>query len=478
VTTDEVQDILESAGKIFTCLKIDEVNNLGSARIRIRSLFAALAERKKKGITAHTPQPRPDRVTFTKDMKNNHTIICPQMAPIHFGLVKVAFEAAGYKIDMMPAIDKEAVDIGLKYVNNDTCYPAIIVVGQLLKALKSGKYDLNNTSAIMSQTGGGCRASNYIGFIRRALRKAGMEQVPVISASAGGIEKNPGWKYKLSTIKRAVKALIYGDLLMRVLYAVRPYEAVAGSADQLFEYWYEVAKDDLAKGGAGSFKNNCYAIVEAFDNLPTLDIVKPKVGVVGEILVKFHPTANNDIVTLIENEGAEAVVPDLLDFFLYGFYNAKFKRDHLGGSGLVKTITSAATAAVEAVRKHMVAALEKSKRFHGPKPIGELAEMAAPLLSMGNQSGEGWFLTAEMVELIKQGAPKINGTQPCACRPNHVTGKGMIKELKRQDPLSNIVAIDYDPGASEVNQLNRIKLMLAQATRTAPALREQVISNK
>jgi len=465
VSTDEVQDILEAAGKIYTCLKIDEVNNLGSARIRIRSLFAALEERKKKGIEPHEPKPRPARVIFTKDMRSKHTILCPQMSPIHFGLVKEAFNASGYNIVMMPDIDKEAVDIGLRYVNNDTCYPAIIVVGQLLKALQSGEYDLNNVSVVMSQTGGGCRASNYIAFIRRAFRKAGFEHVPVISASPSGIEKNPGWTYSVSSLKKAVKALIYGDLFMRILYATRPYEEVPGSANALYDHWYEIAKTDIRSGNSRSFKENCYKIVRDFDNLPLLAVVKPKVGVVGEILVKYHPTANNDIVTLIENEGAEAVVPDLLDFFLYGFYNAVFKHEHLGYSRFGRAVYSAATAAMERHRRHMVDALEKSRRFHGPKPIEYLAQISAPILSMGNQSGEGWFLTAEMMELLHTGVPNIICTQPFACLPNHVTGKGMIKELKRHYPDANIVPIDYDPGASEVNQLNRIKLMLAQAQR-------------
>ena len=469
VSTDEVQDILEAAGKIYTCLKIDEVNNLGSARIRIRSLFAALEERKKKGIKSHAPKPRPSRVIFTKDMRQRHTILAPQMAPIHFGLLKEAFCATGYNIVMMPAIDKEAVDIGLRYVNNDTCYPAIIVVGQLLKALQSGDYDLNNISVIMSQTGGGCRASNYIAFIRRAFRKAGLSHVPVISASTSGLEKNPGWTYSVSTVKKAVQALIYGDLFTRVLYATRPYEAAAGSADALYDFWYEIAKADMHNGNSKSFKENCYKIVRDFDNLPLLAVIKPKVGVVGEILVKYHPTANNDIVTLIENEGGEAVVPDLLDFFLYGFYNSVFQHEHLGGSRLKRTVLGVATTAMERSRRHMVAALEQSRRFHGPKPIDYLARLAEPLLSIGNQSGEGWFLTAEMMELLHTGVPNIICTQPFACLPNHVTGKGMIKELKRHYPEANIVAIDYDPGASEVNQLNRIKLMLAQAERNLEA---------
>jgi len=465
VSTDEVQDILEAAGKIYTCLKIDEVNNLGSARIRIRSLFAALEERKKKGIVPHPPKPRPKRAIFTKDMRSKHTILCPQMSPMHFDLVREAFNASGYNIVMMPDIDKEAVDIGLRYVNNDTCYPAIIVVGQLLKALQSGKYDLDNVSVVMSQTGGGCRASNYIAFIRRAFRKAGLAHVPVISASTSGLEKNPGWTYSFSSIKKAVKALIYGDLFMRVLYATRPYEALAGSADALYAYWNEAVKADVRNGNTKSFKEICEKIVHDFDNLELLAVVKPKVGVVGEILVKYHPTANNDIVNLIESEGAEAVVPDLLDFFLYTFYNFNFKHEHLGGSRLTKMAYNMGEAFVERSRKHMVAALEKSRRFHGPKPIDQLAKMSAPILSMGNQSGEGWFLTAEMMELLHMGVPNIICTQPFACLPNHVTGKGMIKELKRHYPQANIVAIDYDPGASEVNQLNRIKLMLAQAER-------------
>ena len=463
VTTDEVQDILENVGKIYTCLKIDEVNNLGSARIRIRSLFAALEERKKQGITPEPPKPKEARVVFTKDMKKNHTILCPQMSPIHFGLLEEALRSAGYNLVMMPAMDKEAVDIGLRYVNNDACYPAIIVAGQLLKALQSGEYDLDNTSVIMSQTGGGCRASNYVGFIRRALRKAGMSNVPVIAASTGGYEKHPGWTYSLSMLTGIIKSLIYGDLLMRLVFATRPYEAEAGSANALYDRWYAETKLDLSRGGK-DFKKNCKKIVEDFENLSVLDIPKPKVGVVGEILVKFHPTANNDVVTLLENEGAEAVVPDLTDFFLYSFFGSTFSYQHLGGSRRKKLIFDLIIKLIERYRKPAKSALENS-RFSSPIKIQELAELASPLLSLGNQTGEGWLLTAEMVELIHMGAANVICTQPFACLPNHVTGKGMIKEIKRQYPEANIVPIDYDPGASEVNQLNRIKLMLSGANK-------------
>ncbi|MCL2415481.1 MAG: acyl-CoA dehydratase activase-related protein, partial [Defluviitaleaceae bacterium] len=462
VTADEVCDILEASGKIYTLLKIDEVNNLGSARIRIRSLFAALEERRKKGILPTIAPKKQDRIIFTKEMAKKHTILCPQMAPIHFDLVSTAFNASGYRIVMLPAIDRESIDIGLRFVNNDACYPALIVVGQLLRALQSGEYDLNNTSVIMSQTGGGCRASNYVGFIRRALKKAGMPQIPVVSASASGLEKNPGWQYSGKLINRAIQALVYGDLLMRVLYATRPYEAVAGSANALFEKWNEKCKEGLEK--AGDFGKNCREIVRDFDALPLVEEkTKPKVGVVGEILVKFHPTANNDVVELLEVEGAEAVVPDLTDFFLYSFFNSTFKHKHLGGKRSARLITDIGIAGVEFYRRHMRKALNKSQRFHPPKRIQELADMASPILSLGNQTGEGWFLTAEMAELLHSGVDNIVCTQPFACLPNHVTGKGMIKELKRHYPQANIVAIDYDPGASEVNQLNRIKLMLAQA---------------
>ena len=465
VTTEEVQEILEDANKIYTCLKIDEVNNLGSARIRIRSLFAALEERKKQGITIQKPKPRTSRVIFTKDMKKRHTILCPQMSPIHFGLLAEAFNSAGYNAVVMPAIDKEVLDIGLRYVNNETCYPAIIVVGQFLKALQSGEFDVNNVSVIMSQTGGACRASNYMGVIRRALRKAGMPQIPVISAAAKPYEQHPGWRLPLKAVDRAVKALIYGDLLMRVLYAVRPYEAEKGSANALFDRWYEKLKVDLVNGGRGVYKENCWQIVADFDKLPILDIKKPKVGIVGEIFVKYNPTANNDLVALLENEGAEAVVPDLLDFFLFCFMDEKYKYKHMGGSWFSKVVASLGIRVVEFYRRHMKAALNNSKRFIAPKTIYELADMASPILSLGNNGGEGWFLTAEMLELIHTGAPNIVCAQPFACLPNHVTGKGMIKELKRRYPLTNIVPLDYDPGASEVGHLNRIKLMLAQAHR-------------
>ena len=316
VTTDQVSEIISSKGKIYTVLKIDEGNNLGAAKIRIRSLKAAMDERKRKNYKPVEEKIVYKNPVFTAEMRKNHTILAPQMSPIHFDLIETATRAAGYNIDVLPSMDMKAVDEGLKYVNNDACYPSIIVVGQMIEALKSGKYDVNNTSVIMSQTGGGCRATNYIGFLKMALKQAGFEQVPVISLNAVGLEEQPGFKITAKLLHKAIMALVYGDLFMRVLYRTRPYEKFKGSANELHKKWNERAKSNLINGSKREFNKNIKEIISDFDNLPLLNIKKPKVGVVGEILVKFHPTANNDIVGILENEGAEAVVPDLIRFLL------------------------------------------------------------------------------------------------------------------------------------------------------------------
>ena len=463
VTTDEVKDILVAAGKIYTTLKIDEVSNLGAARIRVRSLIAAIEDRKEKNIKPREGDASLKRVIFTKEMKKNYTVICPQMAPLHFDVLEAAMKACGFNIVMMPAADPGSVDYGLKYVNNDACYPALIVVGQMMKALKSGDYDLNKTALLITQTGGGCRATNYIGFIRKALKNAGMEQIPVVSVSAQGLEKNPGLKFTPKLLNHMVQAFVYGDLFMRVLYRTRPYEAVKGSANALYDKWNEKVKKDIAKADIGTFKQNLRDIVKEFDDLELLDIVKPRVGVVGEILVKYHPLANNDIVGLLEREGAEAVVPDILGFGHYSAYNSVQKEKYLGGSSKARTFSGIAIKALEYYQKPMIEALKASKRFDAPVNIETLGEYAEPIVSLCNQTGEGWFLTGEMMELIHTGVNNIVCTQPFGCLPNHVVGKGVIKEIRRRYPLANIVAVDYDPGASEVNQLNRIRLMLASA---------------
>lgn len=463
VTTDQVEEILNSCDKIYTVLKIDEIDNLGAARIRIRSLKAAVDERDKNNFSPVKREYSCKKVLFTKEMKKAHTILAPQMSPIHFQFLEEAFKASGYNLEVLPSVDKEAIDEGLKYVNNDACYPSIIVVGQLMKAIKSGKYDIDNTSLIITQTAGGCRATNYIAFIRKALKDAGLSHVPVISLNFAGLEKNPGFKYTPGLINKLLMALIYGDLLMNVLYRVRPYEKIKGSANLLYNTWVEKCKESVSNGRHKEFNKNIYNIVRDFDELKITDEKKPKVGLVGEILVKYHPTANNDIVDIIEKEGAEAVVPDLVGFLLYSAYCADFKYSHLSGKKLNAMINNGAIKLIEYYRRHMKKALSKSKRFHPPVAIEELGRLATDVLSLGNQTGEGWFLTAEMIELILSGAQNIVCMQPFACLPNHVTGKGMIKELKRRYPSANIVAVDYDPGASEVNQINRIKLMLSTA---------------
>ena len=466
VTTDGVADILNASNKIYTVLKIDEVNSLGAARIRIRSLLSAVNDRARKGVKPHVTSSAHHRVVFTKEMKKEYTILAPQMSPIHFQFLEPALRSEGLKVVVLPNDNRRAVDVGLKYVNNDACYPSLMVVGQLMDALLSGEYDLNRTAVAITQTGGGCRATNYIGFIRRALKKAGMEQVPVISISSAGLEKNPGMKYTPSVISKVLQSLIYGDVFMRVLYATRPYEVTPGSANALHDKWAEACKKSIVNGKWKEFKKNIRGIVHDFDTLPLIEgLVKPKVGVVGEILVKFLPAANNYLVDLLEAEGAEAVVPDMLDFFMYGSYDATYKAQYLGKSKMEAKINRMAISFLEYCRKEARLALRESKRFHEMPTIYELADYAAPIVSIGNQTGEGWFLTGEMVELIKSGAQNIVCTQPFACLPNHIVGKGVIKELRRRYPESNIVAVDYDPGASEVNQLNRIKLMLSTANK-------------
>ncbi|MCC8060799.1 MAG: 2-hydroxyacyl-CoA dehydratase [Clostridiales bacterium] len=467
VTTDQVHDILSDAGKIYTVLKIDEVNNLGAARIRVRSLIAALRVREQKHYSHRVVSSAYNRVLFTKEMKQDYTLLCPQMSPIHFELLEPAIRAFGYHIEVLQNDNRSAIDTGLQFVNNDACYPSLIVIGQIMQALLSGKYDLDHTAVLMSQTGGGCRASNYIGFIRRALERTGMSQVPVISVNANGMETNPGFTFTPGLLAKAAQAIVYGDVFMRVLYATRPYEKVAGTANALHDKWRKRCVAALSKRQMGmvEFGRNLRGIIRDFDALPRTGAVKPKVGIVGEILVKFSPLANNHIVDLLEREGAEAVMPDLLDFLLYSFYNSNFKADHLGGSRKTATLCNMGISLLEYFRRVARKELERSQHFTPPSHIRDLAGMAKNFVSLGNQTGEGWFLTGEMLELIHSGVANIVCTQPFGCLPNHIVGKGVIKELRRAHPEANIIAVDYDPGASEVNQLNRIKLMLATAQK-------------
>lgn len=468
VTTDCVNDILSNSGKIYTCLKIDEVNNLGAARIRIRSLLAAIRVREKHNIKREIKPTNYNRTIFTEEMRKNYTILCPQMSPIHFDIIAPAFRSSGYNLEVLGNDNRDAVNTGLRFVNNDACYPSLLVVGQIMDAVLSGKYDMSKTAILMSQTGGGCRASNYIGFIRRALEKAGYPDVPVISINLASLEKNPGFKFTPALVQKGLYGLVFGDIFLRCLYRMRPYEAVPGSANALHEKWKEKCIAFLSQDKMLShrtYKKMCRGIIRDFDNLPILDIQKPRVGIVGEILAKFAPAANNFLVDLLESEGAEAVVPDLLDFFLYCFYNANFKHEKLGMSKKSAIYCNMGIKGLEWLRSAARDEFEKSKHFIPPARIEETAAHAEHIVSPGNQTGEGWFLTGEMIELIETGTPNIVCTQPFACLPNHIVGKGVIKELRHQYPLANIVAIDYDPGASEVNQLNRIKLMLSTAQK-------------
>ena len=468
VTTDQVSDILTGSGKIYTCLKIDEVNNLGAARIRIRSLISAIKVREAKQQHREIKDAAHHRVVFTEEMRKEYTIIAPQMSPIHFDIIGPAFEASGYHFAILGNDNRHAVDVGLKYVNNDACYPSLMVVGQVMDAVLSGKYDTDKLAIMMTQTGGGCRATNYIAFIRRALEKAGYSHIPVISLNLSGLESNPGFKITLKSFIRIAYAGVFGDILMRCVYRMRPYELEKGKVNEIHQKWVKICSEFVSSKKLPShrkFKSYCRQMIEEFDLIPINEERKPRVGVVGEILVKFAPAANNYLVDLLEAEGAEAVVPDLIDFLLYCFYNQLYKAEHLGTSQKTARTSKLGIWAVEKLRGTAHKAFEKSTHFDPPASIYETAKNAAEIVSLGNQTGEGWFLTGEMLELIHSGTENIVCTQPFACLPNHIVGKGVIKEIRKHYPKANIVAIDYDPGASEVNQLNRIKLMLSTANK-------------
>ena len=393
-----------------------------------------------------------------------YTILAPQMSPIHFDFLDPVFSKHGYNLKVLDNDNRSAIDMGLKFVNNDACFPSITVVGQFMDAVLSGKYDTNKLALMMTQTGGCCRASNYVSFIRRALDKAGLSHIPVISLNANGMEKNPGFKTPPALLSDAFHGIVYGDLFMRCLYRTRPYEAVPGSANALHIKWRDICIENITGKKKYSHKELCHKIVEEFDNLPLIEgLVKPRVGIVGEILVKYMPLANNHLVELLEKEGAEAVVPDLMDFMNYSLYNTVYKVKYLGDKKMSGAIATAGLKIIKMLRRPAIEALEKSKRFEAPVSIEEIGELTKPILSLGNQYGEGWFLAGEMAELLTSGTPNIVCIQPFACLPNHVVGKGVINVLKKMYPQANIAAVDYDPGASEVNQLNRIKLMLTAA---------------
>ena len=463
VTTDQVQEILSNYGKVHTLLKIDEVSNMGAVRIRIRSLLAALQDKKKavKKIVKDKIEYRKN--LFTKKMKEEYTILAPQMSPIHFGLLKDAFGAEGYRLEVLEET-KEALNTGLQFVNNDACYPSILVIGELISALKSGKYNIHKTAVLISQTGGSCRATNYIGFLKKALRDSGFANVPVLSLNSMGYEAQEGFKITFKLAHKVLMAVSYGDILMKLLYHVRPYEKIKGITNKTFEKWYEDVRENIRNGKLLQFKKNLDNIVKDFSEIAVTAEQKIKVGVVGEILVKFSPFANNHIIDFIESEGGEARTSSLMSFVNYCIYSDKFIQERFYGK-LAGIKAKAALAVTGFYTGFVNRALSRSERFKQEDFIGKIADKTSKYISIGHQSGEGWFLLGEMIELIEYGVPNIVCVQPFGCLPNHITGKGMIKKLKEEYSHSNIVSIDYDPAYSEVNQINRIKLMLSVAKK-------------
>ena len=479
VTTDQVQELIEAADDVYTVLKIDEVSNLGAARIRLRSLAAAVAERPSatlgSSVEIDTSEARP-YPQFTKESRRTHTVYVPQMAPIHFRMITPVLRRAGYRVEVLETATPADVELGLKYVHNDACYPAIMVIGQLINKFATGGADPDHSAVAITQTGGMCRATNYAGMLRRGLADAGYPQVPVAALSTQGLESIPGFRLTPALAHRAIQAVVIGDLLQNVLLRVRPYEREEGSATALYHRWDALAQEFFEHGGWSptlrrriGYSWLVRRIVAEFDALPLLDIPrKPRVGVVGEILVKYHPDANNNVVGVIEEEGCEAVLPGLLGFFLQSMETRDWRYEHLGIGRRGRWLKGTGLWIVDQYERVARTALARTNgKFDVPDNVHDLAERAGEVISLGTHAGEGWLLVGEMLELIEQGAPNIICAQPFACLPNHVVGRGMFKELRRLHPEANVVSIDYDPGASEVNQLNRIKLMIATAHKVA-----------
>jgi predicted nucleotide-binding protein (sugar kinase/HSP70/actin superfamily) len=423
------------------------------------------------------------KVRYTKAMRKDYTIVAPQMSPIHMSLIESVIRSGGYKFDILKVASRDDVELGLKYVNNDACYPAIMVIGQLVDSIVQGKYDPDKVALAITQTGGMCRATNYFGLIRKALADAGYPQIPVIAISTQGLEDNPGFIVTPVLLHRAIKALIIGDLLLKCLMRVRPYEAQPGSADALYRQWDTIVRETIehhgystsAKAAVGKkylpYQTLLKEIVKSFDALPLKQMQrKPRVGVVGEILVKYHPDANNHLVDVIESQDCEAVVPGMMEFMTTGPYISDWKEHYLGKGGS-KTGYAVMRWGLDRYMNPVRRAIDLAHgKFTQDAPMPELVKMAADVTSIGVQAGEGWLLTGEILELIASGCPNVVCAQPFACLPNHVTGRGMFGKIRRLHPEANIVSIDYDPGASEANQLNRIKLMIAAAKKAQQKL--------
>lgn len=404
------------------------------------------------------------RLLFTEEMKKEYTILIPQLLPVHFKIMRKIFESKGYNCVTLEGTFDEVIDLGLKYVHNDTCYPAILSIGQLLTAVNSGKYDTNKLALMMTQTGGGCRASNYIHLLRKALKNAGLEHIPVISLNLSGFEKNPGFKITFDFGVKMAYAMVYGDLIVHLANQTRPYEMNKGETDKLVDTWVNHLATEFENGVKMSRKSvlkRMDDICSDFSKIEVAEKNKPRVGIVGEIYVKYCPLGNNNLEEFLLNEGCEVVVPGVMDFMIFKIYNREVDVNLYGGLWAKKVMCHYLKAFVERYQKDMIDTIKKYPGFRSPSTFSQLEKYAKDYLGVGNKMGEGWLLTAEMLELINEGTPNIVCTQPFGCLPNHIVGKGMIRKIKDDYPESNIVAIDYDPSATKINQENRIKLMLA-----------------
>ena len=468
IVTDQTEEILKRNNKLYTTIKIDEINNLGAAKIRIRSLIASMNKR----TNTKEYKPYDYHKNYFKESEMKHTLLFPDMTPTHMPLFEAFFRSEGYNAVYLKDTNEETLETGLKYVNNDACYPALIVTGQLIAALKSGKYDLDNTSVIISQTGGGCRATNYIGLIRKALKDAGLEKVSILSFNFSGLEKEQAFHMNLRMARKALQAVVYGDLLIKLLLATRPYEIKQGTSQKLYDKWLKTCYNSILNGGFKDFKSNIRNIINDFEKIKVKVTPKPKVGIVGEILVKYHSFANDHLIEKLEAEGAEVFQPDLMGFVKYCAINTIIKNKILKTGTISSFVYKQALNVMDYFEKEVNKCLEGT-RYRKPTNIYHLAANVEGILSTGNQTGEGWFLTAEMVELIKEGIGNIVCVQPFACLPNHIVGKAVIKRIRLLYPDANIVAIDYDPGASHTNQVNRIKLMLTVAKENLNAKKEE-----
>ncbi len=416
-------------------------------------------------------------VVFTEEMKKTHTILAPNMLPMHFKMIGKVMSRSGYHLEVLETSGPRIAETGLKYVHNDTCYPAILVIGQFIDALQSGKYDPDKVALILFQTGGGCRASNYIHLLRKALEKADLGHVPVISLSLAGLEKHPGFQLTLPLLMRMMYAVLYGDLLMTLVNQCKPYELEKGAAQALADRWTDRLAEEMTTGGKGNYrqvKANYRRILEAFGAIPMERRDTVKVGIVGEIFVKYSPLGNNNLEQFLVDEGAEAVIPGLLDFCLYCVYNNLLDNKLYGMQKGVQLAYKLAYRYLLDKEKDLIDAIRVHGRFEPPTLFTHTVELVQGTISMGVKMGEGWLLTAEMLELADKGVGNIVCTQPFGCLPNHICGKGMMKPIKEKNPAVNIVAIDYDAGATKVNQENRLKLMLANARQKAAAPRESI----